>query len=576
LETVNIGVDLGSTGLRAVCYGPTGQLLSIERDAGSDAPWLLYERPADTPLGVDFPGLKSLLGANVAFTVEGRPSSPGQLVEDALRDIRLQVEGRTACHIRQTVVSVPARYSTVQRTALREAALAAGLTALRLISDTVSAVVAHTEHREAWSTVLVCSLGYSGLELALVRAKRGHARVLAYEGDSVSGGRALDGVVMELWFDLFRRRGLTFPTHTWDMAMWHGLRDDAQAVKQRLSEAERTAFTIPVTRGSRRQRRLVIRRATFERALAPMIAATTDGVRALLEQTNSAMQEIDEVLLVGGSTLIPCVQLAIAKQTEREPILVAAGELARAAAVYAATLEVESAGGLEEPSDPAGQHDNGTMRGELRAEPGARSAGAAPAIAATAVDGVTAADRLPTRADLDEVAQKLASARQGAEAVARLQELERDVRAVLDGLEADEQQRTVPTAAARALARAERLLTRGKYEEAVRNSHHAWQHAPNDPDVFDAMIDIHCKAAVGDGAEQRHADAILWLTCAHGHDRSNQRVRDLLADRRFAQASEFAREHRHDEALRAIDDCLTWRPDNPDARELQQALRDLL
>jgi tetratricopeptide (TPR) repeat protein len=160
--------------------------------------------------------------------------------------------------------------------------------------------------------------------------------------------------------------------------------------------------------------------------------------------------------------------------------------------------------------------------------------------------------------------------------VARLQALERDVRAVLDGLEADEQQRTMPTAAARALARAERLLARGKYEEAVRDSHRAWQHAPDDPDVFDAMIEIHCNAAAGDGAEQRHADAIRWLLCAHGHDRSNQRVRDLLADRQFAQASEFADEHRHDEALRAIDACLTWRSDYPDAQELQQALRGLL
>jgi tetratricopeptide (TPR) repeat protein len=124
----------------------------------------------------------------------------------------------------------------------------------------------------------------------------------------------------------------------------------------------------------------------------------------------------------------------------------------------------------------------------------------------------------------------------------------------------------------RALARAQQMIKEGQYEEAVRESHLAWQDSKDSPDIFEQMIDIHCRAAMANTSPEGYKDAIRWLMCANGHDQSDARVQQALADRHYLQAKQLVERGRRRDALEALKQCLAWNPDHTQARELQQTL----
>jgi len=568
---MNIGLDLGSTGLRAAWADESGQIVTHDGVGCS----LLYEQPAATALGVDFPALKSVLGSDTTVAVDGQPRRPAELMSEALSAIRAGVERETGRAVGRAIAAVPARYASSQRTVLREAALNAGFSDLQLVSDSTCAAMGHTAGSETGSTVLVYSLGYSGLEIALVRGKRGHLRALGYEGDTTLGGRLLDQVVLELWMKTFHERGLILDRRSWPPRIWTWLRAQAEATKEQLSDAKHVTLAIPVSaRGGGEQPPPVLTRAAFEEAIAPSVAASTDRIGILLEQTASAASDIEAVLLVGGSTQIPCIREAVARELGCATVAAGADEIARGAAMHAARLATGSPDALVDSAGLAGEHERQPRRGKLHRAPSrvqAAVAGGPSLVATPAGDEDDRADPLPTLAMLDDYARRLGAGGRADTARDRLRELVRDATAVLDQLSAKQPERAaVPRMATEALERAEALIAEGRHGDAVVHSHLAWEHARDSPEVFDQMIEIHCRAAMG---SNRYEDAVLWLTCAYGHDQSNERVRALLAERHYVQAKELGDRRRPRDALRAIDEALRWSPDHALALELQQALR---
>uniref|UniRef100_UPI0034DE990F hypothetical protein n=1 Tax=Streptomyces flavofungini TaxID=68200 RepID=UPI0034DE990F len=130
-------------------------------------------------------------------------------------------------------------------------------------------------------------------------------------------------------------------------------------------------------------------------------------------------------------------------------------------------------------------------------------------------------------------------------------------------------------ASRRQLARAQSLLSLGHYDHAVQAAHIAWQDAatrPTGADMLDAMIDVHCAAAMADMSPEHFADAERWLNCAYGHDPTNVRVRGLLAERTYRHAVELDRRAERDEAIEALGKCLTWDPEHAAAEALLRRL----
>jgi hypothetical protein len=293
--------------------------------------------------------------------------------------------------------------------------------------------------------------------------------------------------------------------------------------------------------------------------------------------------QVDTILLVGGTTCIPVLQSLVASALGRQPVSLDREALVRGAVLFAAQLgsrPLPAGAELEEVGQEGGERaipaDLGALRAALTvvAEPLPQTS------------GETSGERLVLVADerpADSSSQggqalllpaiRLLEHGRSAEARSLLEELIREAQALLAKTEVTELPAPPSSSGAilarRALIRAQQFLKKGKYEEAVAESHVAWQQDRDNPDTFEKMIDIHCQAALANGS---HADAQRWLMCAHTHDAGNIRVRQLMAEQHYLHARQLAEQGRHTQALDILDLCFSWNPEHEGARELQGSL----
>ncbi|MFD9905251.1 Hsp70 family protein [Streptomyces sp. NPDC059063] len=606
-DRVSLGVDFGATGVRALFAAPGEPVRRLDLPVG-DWPWLVCAPAVAGVLPVVFPSLKSLLGSGRSVPWRGRTAEVDAVVAGMLRELRERVEARASGPLAQTVISVPAAFQSAQRQALRDAAQQAGLAPVRLVSDSLAAVMGHTTDRDS-GTFLVYGMGYEGFETGLVRGVRGHYRALGYDGAPTSGGRAFDEATLASAVRLLRaHRGPASVTGGGADA-WLGLRERAQEARESLGGADGSAddvAALTLDLGSGPALRMRFTRPDLDAFLKPHVHRTVRRVHALLTESALGRPDVDTLLLVGGGTLMQQVRSGVAelgRRTAHGPReLLALGALKHA---------VRLAGGGASSSGHAALEE-----GPLEAaDPGRDTLADTPSLAAT----LLGPDDTPgaVRRDVDR-ARELAGQGRRQEAVALLRDIVAEARELLAGLtgEGGESRRgegepsrqgeggyadrgpgRVPEqggpeehaaqdagtgpgaggdtawgdASRHRLARADALLKLGKYEHAVQASHLAWQEATAHPahaEVLDAMIDVHCAAAMADMAPDHFPDAERWLRCAYGHDPTNERVRGLLAQRTYRHAEELHRRGARDEAIEALGKCLTWDPEHPDAEAL--------
>ncbi|MEV5977650.1 Hsp70 family protein [Streptomyces sp. NPDC052114] len=658
---VSLGIDFGATGLRAVYALPDAPGRRLDAEP-TDGPWLLCE-PVDTGvLPVTFPSLKSRLGSGRPVLVGGSAFDPDQVVVRLLRSVREHVEEEAPGRVAQTVISVPARFGSAQRAALRDAAREAGLEPARLISDSMAAVIGHSTERDS-GTCLVYGMGYEGFELGLIRSVRGHFRSLGYEGGATSGGRAFDAETLSSAVRLLsRHRGAGSATGV-DAAVWQDLRARGQEAREALGRPDGPeAAVLDLALGAGPPLWVRIARHDLDAYLDLHVRRTLDRARALLDQSGMTPSDVDTLLLVGGNTRMEQVRSRVAglgrQSVQGPPELLALGALKHAVRLAGGAASSGPAALEEGPLEPAASPQD--------------TLSDAPPLTATLVGAalVGSEEREPSAAqrpdDLREagadddgephgVARARLLVRQGraGEAVTLLRGIIAEAQEILDGLDrsvererpgsqdrsagpdrsaavdrpdspvraggpggsdapgrsggqdrpgtrAAPEQRDlqarrlggqVPAATSppappgpapaldyasrRQLARAQALLSLGRYDHAIQAAHIAWQDAatrPTGADMLDAMIDVHCAAAMADMAPEHFADAERWLNCAYSHDPTNVRVRGLLAERTYRHAVELDRRGQRDEAIEALGKCLTWDPEHADAEALLRRL----
>ncbi|QEV20941.1 Hsp70 family protein [Streptomyces alboniger] len=612
---VSLGIDFGATGVRALFALPGRPGRRLDTDA-EDGPWLLCE-PAETgELPVTFPSLKSRLGSGRPVWVGDKPVDPDQLVVRLLRSVRERVEAAAPGRVTQTVISVPARFGSAQRAALRDAAREAGLDPARLVSDSMAAVIGHMTERDS-GTCLVYGMGYEGFELGLVRSVRGHFRSLGYEGGTTSGGRAFDAALLSSAVRLLRRHRAPSSVTGLDAAVWQGLRARGQEAREALgSPGGPEAAVLDMMPGAGVPLWLRIERPDLDAYLDRHVRRTLDRARALLDQAGMEPSDVDTLLLVGGNTRMEQVRSRIAGLGERSvqasPELLALGALKHAVRLAGGTASSGPSALEEGPLEPAAPAQDtlsdappltATLVGadveEVREPrvPGApKDHDAArdprPARAAvrdpreaTAPHGVREERGSHGARDLEQ-ARLLVRQGRPREAGALLREIIVEAQGLLDDLDrpsprpdpapttrpaAPEPAPALDYASQRQLARARALLSLGRYEHAVRAAHIAWQDAatrPTGADMLDAMIDVHCEAAMADMSPEHFTGAEQWLKCAYNHDPTNVRVRGLLAERTYRHAVELDRRGERDEAIEALGKCLTWDPEHSAAEAL--------
>ncbi|MGH3611459.1 MAG: Hsp70 family protein [Pseudonocardia sp.] len=569
-------------GLRVAYVAEGSEAVSLAHRPVEDAGWLLCERSASSRVGVSFPSPKSRLGASAQlWHGDGRPT-PSQTLTEALAQVRRDVEELAGRAVVQVVICVPARYPTSQREALHDAALAAGFAAAHLINDSVGAATAYTAGRTSPATVLVFGAGYHGFELGLTRVVKGHVRALGYEGGAMAGAD-IDQLVLQGLLHTIAANGWVLRESEWGAARWMPVRAAAQTVKERLGSTDLAAFPLDIISPSGEAVQVNFLRQYFEEAVREAFLPAVDLVDALLEKAGMSRTELDAVVLTGGTTRIPALRSLVAEAVGCVPVVALPTSLAVGAALHAAGLGSTAGQVLfeaEQVVDSAEARVFSANSAALRATvdfteiPPAEAGSSAATLMAEKASGLS---ELLAPDSLERYVGRLVDAGEAERARTELGELIREAQAALDRLpDLPDQVALSPTSPAYrsqlALSNARSYLERRQFARAVSESHYAWKLGPDDPEVLDKMIDIHCQAAFANSSVEHYDDAIRWLMCAFGHDESNARTRSLLAERHYLQAQELRRRGQPEQALQVAEHCLRWDPGHPGATELHRSL----
>ncbi len=273
----------------------------------------------------------------------GRSVSPEEVSALILRELKRTAERFFREPVTGAVITVPAWYDAAQRQATKDAAQIAGLHVMRLLSEPTAAALGHGAHRGTDRRYLVCDVGGGTFDVAVVDAEAGVFEVLATTGDPFLGGDDIDRAVVEnLVRDVRQSRGIDVST---DATAIEKLRLGAQRAKHELSEHATARIQIAdlaqLPSGKRLDYARTVRRDELELWSSPLVRRLAAPIVEALRRCNRQREEIEEVLLVGGSTRMPAVRKELARMTGREPSVIANPEevVAVGAALEVARLD---------------------------------------------------------------------------------------------------------------------------------------------------------------------------------------------------------------------------------------------
>jgi Fe-S protein assembly chaperone HscA len=240
--------------------------------------------------------------------IAGREHTPEELSAIILREVR-----RRAGNATQAVITVPAYFDDSQRQATRDAGRIAGLDVLRIVNEPTAAALAYGLGERNSGTIAVYDLGGGTFDCSILTITDGVFKVLSTNGDTHLGGDDFDQSLMEL-----AARELQLEPAQRDPQMVQHLRDAAEKTKIALSQGDTAEFVLRLPERGISYRRQVTR-TEFETLLKPFIDRTIDKCRAALRDSQLLPSQIDEVVLVGGSTRIPYVRQRVGEYFRRTP-----------------------------------------------------------------------------------------------------------------------------------------------------------------------------------------------------------------------------------------------------------------
>jgi molecular chaperone DnaK len=241
--------------------------------------------------------------------IVGRVYTPQELSAMILQKLRRSAEDHLGESVTEAVITVPAYFTDSQRQATRDAATIAGLDCLRIINEPTAAALAYVHERKRRSTIAVYDFGGGTFDISLLEVDRDIAEVLATRGNNSLGGQDLDRRIVQWLISRFREE------HDMDISedpiVMQRLRDAAERAKLELSTATSTDIHLPflvADVAGPRHLQTSLTRATFERLAEPLFQETMAECRQVLRDANLRPGDLDEVIMVGGSSRIPRVQ----------------------------------------------------------------------------------------------------------------------------------------------------------------------------------------------------------------------------------------------------------------------------
>jgi molecular chaperone DnaK len=265
--------------------------------------------------------IKRYMGTDHKTSIEGKDYTPQEISAMILQYLKSFAEDYLGEKVEKAVITVPAYFNDSQRQATKDAGRIAGLEVERIINEPTAAALAYgLDKMDEDQTILVYDLGGGTFDVSILELGDGVFEVRATAGDNKLGGDDFDQVIIDYLVQEFKKEnGIDLSK---DKMALQRLKDAAEKAKKDLSGVTSTQVSLPfITAGEAGPLHLevTLSRAKFEELSADLVERTMGPTRQALKDAGLSANEIDKVILVGGSTRIPAVQEAIRKALGKEP-----------------------------------------------------------------------------------------------------------------------------------------------------------------------------------------------------------------------------------------------------------------
>jgi molecular chaperone DnaK len=264
--------------------------------------------------------VKSGPGGDIRIEVDDKEYSPPEISAMILQKLKRDAEEYLGEEVSEAVITVPAYFEDAQRQATKDAGRIAGLNVKRIINEPTAASLAYGMDKEEDQTILVFDLGGGTFDVSILELGEGVFEVKATSGNNHLGGDDFDAKVVEWMVSEFKKvEGIDLSK---DKMAAQRLVEAAEKAKRELSSTTSTSINLPFITADQngpKHMDLTLSRAQFNNLTADLVEATAGPVRQAMEDAGLQPGQVDQVILVGGSTRIPAVQEQVKEITGKEP-----------------------------------------------------------------------------------------------------------------------------------------------------------------------------------------------------------------------------------------------------------------
>ena len=266
--------------------------------------------------------IKREMGTDHKVKIDDKQYSPQELSAMILSKLKADAESYLGGKVTEAVITVPAYFTDAQRQATKAAGRIAGLDVKRIINEPTAAALAYglDKIKEGTQKIFIYDLGGGTFDISILEISEGVFEVIATAGNNKLGGDDFDQRIMDYLVDSFKKEhGIDLSK---DRMAMQRLKEAAEKAKIELSTLNNTKISLPfISMGESGPVHMDVdlSRAKFEALISDLVQQTVDLTKRALSDSGFSASEIDKVILVGGSTRVPCVVDAVRKVTGKEP-----------------------------------------------------------------------------------------------------------------------------------------------------------------------------------------------------------------------------------------------------------------